>query len=235
MRAALEENLPASLKVREDRLSGDYEQDITTLIAAVAVERKRAGFFETQAKQLIDRLDSSKRRPGEVNDTIEELRQAMTRQEAVEAADDDVLIAAEARIANAESRISALLDDNEGDGPRPLLAERLSRDEQLARLKQTVLGVEAAVMGDWDGSRVELDRMRERLGEIAASVSQLVNSTDDSVPATDAEESLFERVQRFADTAPGSGERTVRDARQGNGRGGLRDRMTALRELQTRN
>jgi hypothetical protein len=78
--------------------------------------------------------------------------------------------------------------------------------------------------------------MRERLNDIAAEVSRLVYALDGNAP--DSEESLFDRVQKFAGDGLQVEEVPVRAtaAAKPAGKGGaVSDRLAALRDLQRRN
>ena len=55
-------------------------------------------------------------------------------------------------------------------------------------------------MADWDTDRIEQSHLRERLNDIASDVSRLVYALEGNGPP-DSEESLFDRVQKFAGEA----------------------------------
>ena len=74
------------------------------------------------------------------------------------AARQNELIEAEARIAEAENRVSIALADTAKvvdtvDGQREqLLAEKLAIEDELEGLRTKVLTVEATIMADWSGT-----------------------------------------------------------------------------------
>jgi chromosome segregation ATPase len=257
-RDAIRKALPTSLGARDKELTGDYEDDVDVLLTALAVETKRANFLEEQARGLLAQLEKHDRRSADANAAISELRRNLAKKDDASAGAAQNLVEAEVRIAHAESRISALLEETSGiiDGEtqkrQQLLAEKLSLEAQIDQLREKVLTVESTVMADWDTERMEQSHLRERLNDIASDVSRLVYSVDNTASA-DPEESLFDRVQRFADdgvkvetfpvraavarpVANGNNPVAVRPVANGNASlpGTVSDRMAALRELQGR-
>ena len=146
---------------------------------------------------------------------------------------------AEARIASAENRLNALLAETSQvvekseDRVEQLLADRLSMEEELEQLRSKVSNVEASIMADWETERFEEAHLREKLNDIAASVSRLVYAVDNEAPAQaqQPEESLFDRVQRFADDGEGL---DVLPTPANTQRGTVSDRLAALKEIQER-
>lgn len=239
LRTSLRGGLAKATRVDGISLSGDYEGDIDRLTAALAIERKRAAFLEDQAHSLIDRLEKSDRRSAEASAAIAQMRDALAGREAQREIDAEELVAAEARIANAENRLNALLaetsqvvEKSEGRVEQ-LLADRLSMEEELERLRAKVSNVEASIMADWETERFEEAHLREKLNDIAASVSRLVYAVDHEAPAQaqQPEESLFDRVQRFADDGEGL---DVLPTPANTQRGTVSDRLAALKEIQGR-
>jgi hypothetical protein len=149
------------------------------------------------------------------------------------------LAAAEGRLASAESRFNDLLrqavEATSGAGAK-LLAEQLSHDGQLAQLRDKVKSVEKAVLAEWGSDTAAPERLRERLADIASDASRLVYAVDDA-GEPDLGESLFDRVQRFADASPAPASppgpeappRPANDAARNPT--SVSDRMAALREL----
>ena len=76
--------------------------------------------------------------------------------------------------------------------------------------------------------------LREKLNDIAASVSRLVYAVDTNSPlGPPEEESLFDRVQRFADD--GETEDMLEHRQTTDPKGGsVSDRLAAVREIQGR-
>ncbi|HEY8594594.1 MAG TPA: hypothetical protein VIL84_05060 [Devosiaceae bacterium] len=228
------------------QLSGDYSRDIEDLLSVLAGERERANAFEEQVRRLIAQLESADRQSSAAREAVATLREQAATNEDAATSKGSALVEAEARIASAENRLNQLLEETQeivenGDArTSQLLAEKLSLEEQLENLREKVVGVETAVINDWDAERLEQSHMRERLNDIASEVSRLVYAVDgDTVEA--AEESLFDRVQRFAGTAPvddkpsapvNGGAKPARPARIVSGK--LSARMAALRDMRTR-
>jgi chromosome segregation ATPase len=216
-------------------LSGDYDDDIDELLSVLALERKRAAFLEEQASSLVSRLEGSDRRSTDTNAAIAELRRALAIKD--DRSDDAAheLVVAEARIASAENRLNALLEETKqlADGDGHLVTEKLSVDEQVARLKSGVLSVEASILADFGTDDFDAEILRQRLGAIAADVSRIVYAAD-SQPV-EAEESLFDRVQKFANDGLAVEEFSVKTKpRPVKTKGKVTDRMAALRDLQGR-
>ena len=254
-RVALMAKLPKSIRADGKALTGNYDEDVDELLAALAVERKRAGFLEEQAKGLLAQLEKGDKRSAELNAAMAGLRRNLVSKDDAASGNTQSLVEAEVRIANAESRLNALLEETteivakSADKHEQLLAEKLSLEAQLEHLREKVKGVESTVMADWDTDRIEQSHLRERLNDIASDVSRLVYAVDNHSP-TDPEESLFDRVQRFADDGLGVDSYPVaapgpRHAAPANGAAqpaplrpgvsSVADRMAALRELQGRN
>ncbi|WP_052726561.1 coiled-coil domain-containing protein [Devosia epidermidihirudinis] len=229
LRDTLRGGLPKGTDLDGNTLSGDYEADTDRLVTALAIERKRAAYLEEQARSLISRLENSDRRSAEANAAIAEMREAISADAGERYASAENLVAAEARIASAETRLTELLAQA---GPTPDEAPAI--DEELEKLRARVEGVESIILADWTMDQSEEGELRARLHEIASSVSRLVYAADtEPPPAAPQEESLFDRVQRFADEeslmAPPPPKAT-----RGTRRGSVADRLTALKEIQGR-
>jgi chromosome segregation ATPase len=222
-------------------LTGDYDEDIDRLTTTLAIERKRASFLEDQARSLLARLETSDRRSVEATAAIAQMRAALTTRDDKKDAQADSLVVAEARIASAENRLNALLaetsqvvEQSEGRAEL-LLADKLNLEAELETLRKKVSNVESTILADWDTERIEEAYLREKLNDIAASVSRLVYAvdTETAVPSA-SEESLFDRVQRFADDGEGSDTLPAKPAKGDRKRGSVTDRMAALKEIQGR-
>jgi DNA repair exonuclease SbcCD ATPase subunit len=251
-REALQADLPPSFLKEGHGLAGNYNEDVDELLTALAVERKRAAFFEAQVNELLDQLERLGTRAAAAGSPAAPRPQ--TEPDEAAAGANENLVEAEVRIANAESRLNALLEQtgriaaNGREREEQLLAEKLSLDGQYEQLREQVLTVESAVMDDWHDEPLAQARLRERLNDIAANVSRLVYAVDNH-GAPDPEESLFDRVQRFADDGLGAEEIPVAapalrpvggtaapPAPANRPRSAsVLDRMTALRELRGRN
>jgi DNA repair exonuclease SbcCD ATPase subunit len=240
LRDTVRGGLPAATDLEGNPLSGEYEEDVDRLTTALAIERKRASFLEEQARSLIERLEKSDRRSVETTAAIAQMREALAGKDDKKAADADNLVAAEARIASAENRLNAILaetskvvEQTEGRA-EGLLADKLNLEAEVETLRKKVASVESAIMADWDSERIEEAYLREKLNDIAASVSRLVYAVDTETPVSRSDdESLFDRVQRFADDGESVDALPAKPAR-GERRGAVSDRMAALKEIQGR-
>ncbi|WP_152565905.1 hypothetical protein [Devosia riboflavina] len=238
LRGSLREGFPEA--TGGENLSGDYDQDVDRLTALLAIERKRASFLEEQARSLIERLENSDRRSSDANAAIAQMRDALARRDARDEENAEALVAAEARMASAENRLNALLAESseavaESNGRvEQLLADKLGLEDEVERLRSKVANVESSILADWQTERFEEAHLREKLNDIAASVSRLVYAVDHDTPLeTNVEESLFDRVQRFADDGETMGTLEPPTG-EGPRRGSVSDRLAALREIQGR-
>jgi hypothetical protein len=241
-RAALktrQENRPGQIEGR--MLSGDYDKDIAELAGLLEIERKRAAFLDSQNRQLIGELEGSGKRSDVAVAAAAQLRQSLAEAEDQTSAAQSELVAAEAHIADAENRVSAILQETTRVVAETeivqgtLLAEKLTLEEEMARLKTKVLTVEATIMADWDSERIEQAHLREKLNDIAADVGRLVYAIEEGATAApDGEETLLARVQRFADDGVAVDAFPLKSALEGKSNGAVSDRIAALREIQER-
>jgi len=233
-------NAPRAFAIDGKSLSGDYNRDIEEVLSRLEVESKRSEFLENQNRTLITQLESSDKRAAAVIATAAELCEKLARQDDTGTHRDNELVAAEARIADAESRVSTILSETtrmvaDGDHKRDLLlAEKLTIEEEMEKLRGKISGVEHTVMADWDTDRIEQSHLRERLNDIASDVSRLVYALEgNGLP--DSEESLLDRVQKFADMPEDPHPTPIRGPNAKPSEGAVSDRLKALRELQEGN
>ncbi|MBI4923049.1 MAG: hypothetical protein HY834_14995 [Devosia nanyangense] len=239
-REALRGKTPRSIDVDGKALSGDYNTDMDELLGKLEAERKRAAFLETQNRSLIGQLENSDKRSADAAAAAAELRAALARKDDAAQVAQNELIDAEARIADAETRVNTMLADTSkaiehSDGQREqLLAEKLAIEDELDRLRIKVLTVEATIMADWDSDRIEQSHLREKLNDIASEVSRLVYAVEGEVP--DSDETLLERVQKYTDDAAlAAGPPPEPRAPEPVGSGSaVSDRLAALRDIQNR-
>jgi chromosome segregation ATPase len=238
-REVIRGNAPRAFALDGRSLSGDYNRDIEEVLSRLEVEAKRSEFLENQNRTLITQLESSARRTAEVTASAADLREKLARQDDGATERQTELVDAEARIADAENRVSVILAETTKlveDGEQKhdmLLAEKLGIEEEMEKLRGKVAGVEQTVMADWDTDRIEQSHLRERLNDIASDVSRLVYALEGhGLP--DNEESLLDRVQRFAEPEPDQFV-PVRGPNARPPEGAVSDRLKALRELQEGN
>ncbi|ODT68800.1 MAG: hypothetical protein ABS75_19155 [Pelagibacterium sp. SCN 63-23] len=238
LRNSLRDSLPTATSAGGIALSGDYDQDLDQVITALAIERKRAAFLEGEARNLVARLENSDRRSTETKAAIASMRDALAGRDAERQTDAQELVAAEARITSAENRLNALLaetdqalEPSQGLGEQSL-ADRLTMEDELETLHAKVGNVEASILADWESERFEHDTLREKLIDIAAGISRLVYAAGNEANAPALpEESLFDRVQRFADDGESE---DMLPSPANTQRGSVSDRLAALREIQGR-
>lgn len=206
LRAALGQNLPGATGLEPVDFDEADESGFEALATAFAIERKRAGFLEAEARKLIAFLDAAPHRPADLVAATAALREALTARPAPAGSPDtDDLAVAEARIAHAESRLTTLLEQSReeaGEAPVPgqMLADKLSIEDQLDLVRSEVLGLEKAVSADWGTERAQPEALRDRLRVIAREAEKLIDQMTHS--GADSTESLFERVQRYSHEPP---------------------------------
>jgi DNA repair exonuclease SbcCD ATPase subunit len=230
--------IPAGANMPGAGLSGDYASDVEDLMSALDAERRRADFLEDQARALLERLEDADRQKLDAAEAISSLRSAVAEHDDRRGESDDKLTEAEARIARAESQLNAILEEtgNGSEGAQSehqqLLAEKLTLEEELARLRDKVGSVEQTILNEWNDDRVQHSHLRERLNDIAAEVSRLIYQVDGELPTQD-DESLFDRVRRYAGESAGAADATGNGAARSTPApgGDISSRMTALRDL----
>jgi len=219
----------------ERRAEAESLPDIDALYAELEEARRRAAHFEARAQALEQGLQSADDDAIGAGTAVGALRRTLAGDEQNPATALDTLAEAENRIAGAENRLNALLNGNGGPtngaaANGQLLADELSEDEELGRLRDRIAEVERGVGGGrMNGARSGL---RDTLDDIASRVSRLVYAIDGEA-ATDASPSLFDTVRKFAGDnieAESLGPATAGDP---PARGSLASRVAALRDLQT--
>lgn len=202
-------------------------------------DARLSGGYDSDVEVLLERLDETRRELATARSEIASLGQRNPDPKlaaTVLTADldkDVALVEAEAHIADAEQRVTSLLAETErfaeAEPAGAPLAERLDYESGLADMCDKVASVERDVIADWGSDRIDLDAMRNRLGEIATGVSRLVHALDGSgrPDETDTGETLYERVQKFV----GAVDAIEPPMRNENGTP-VSDRLKALREIQ---
>lgn len=239
-RETIRGNTPRAFALDGKTISGDYNAAVDSLLQHIETERKRLNFLEEQNRSLIAQLEATTDRNAEVNTDAAALRDKLAASADAAAAAGSELIAAEARIADAEDRVSHLLSETtriveSGEEKRNmLLAEKLSIEEEMEKLRSQIADVEHTVMADWNTERLEQAHLRERLNDIASDVSRIVYALEGN-GFQDNEESLFDRVQKFATEAelePAHAEAYRGPNPRPADEHAVSDRLKALRELQ---
>lgn len=229
----------------------------STDLGALQIEReKHLGIVQEFEKREVDLRARIVELEKETTDLAQRLRmrerEAETRQAEIDQlragrtgdpnfpAEPEQLEDAEARMASAEDQLNALLAetagparDGNGETGEQLLADRLGLEDEVEKLRVSVMDVQSAILSDWDSDRLDRSALRSRLNDIATSVSRLVYAPEPQTASTPREEeSLFARVQRFADD--GESEDVI-EHQPAQPRGGtLADRLAAVREIQGR-
>ena len=224
------------------RNGGVSSSEIDELLNALEKERLRSERLEEQVERLIGQLETQGSQTASAHLAMAEMRENLAGKNDEYDQSQTELIEAEARIANAESRLSELLQETtsivelEESKSGQLLAEKLSMEEEMNNLREKVLSTENAILNDWDSERIEQSHLRERLNDIASDVSRLVYSVEEEL-SEPAPQSLFDRVQKFANdetliVKSDHGEKE--EAALPTSEGRLSARMRALRDVHAR-
>ena len=251
MRQRLAEQLGENNQKRSElavlQAERDQHQSIVAELEARQTElRARVTELERETTDLAHRLRLRDREAELRNSELATLRDTLHGTAPATVADSDQdfagdnRLSAEARIASAESQLVALLAASESEdglsaASDQLLADRLSAEDEEKHLRKAVEEVQAAILAGAKGDTLDLAALRHTLNDIAGNVSRLVYATEAETPsASTAGESLFDRVQRFADEEPepvplppAAVSRTARN-------GTLAERMANLRVFQGR-
>ncbi len=215
-------------------LSGEYGRDVQLILEHYELEKKRSDFLEAQNRNLLAQLDFADRSQASLRESAVTARAQLADRADRSAEAEAELVAAEARIADAESRVSTILEETSKlivgtEAERDmLLADKLTLEDEMEKLRGKVASVESTIMEDWDTERLEQSHLRERLNDIATDVSRIVLALDgQGLAALDG--TLLERVQRFVDPSEPMGGPPGPDPRP---QSPVSDRLKALRELQ---
>jgi hypothetical protein len=198
-------------------LSGTYETDVEALLSRLEGARAEAAEAIRRAALLTPPPTVEAEKPADATETLRE---------------------AEAHIAQAEERVASLLAEtapsSEDKGADTSLAERMAEESELASIQANVSAVERDVIADWGTDRIDKDALRQRLGEIANQVGLLVRAGESPSHLQDkpAEESLYDRVQKFAGSDD-TGEPAQPEPAHPHG-GLVSERLKALEQLQER-
>lgn len=214
---------------------------VERLTRQIENERQRATYFEQQSTSLLQRLQTADAQTADAQAAAVEMRRALSALDDEKTQSGTQLTDAEARIASAESRLADLLEqthatlENEEGHASQLLAEKLSLEEELERLRNKVSDVERGILQDWDKERLEQSHMREQLNDIATEVSRLVYAVEEETPHT-SDESLFDRIKKYAGEELETGTPIPTHsvgARPGSAKTALSQRMMALKDART--
>jgi chromosome segregation ATPase len=152
--------------------------------------------------------------------------------DAIEPTTQMALSEAEASFSRAEMRLNSILakPSRAGElqaGPS-LLADELSSLEASDALRKQVLALEAKINETWASNEFTEDVLRRELMDVASGISRLVYAAEEKPAASALEESLFDRIKRFADDGETE---DLLPAPAVTQRGTVTDRLAALREL----
>lgn len=239
-------NIAASAVVQnydDDIDLSEYEGDAKKLAKSLAAERKRNNFLEEQLRASMARVQELKSKVRTTPD------KSLTKNI------PDLLDDAEAHIAIAAERFNALLNDQEKankqaagtqeelqitqapaeladteyvtPAPTTSLAEELMVEDELEDVGARILALEEDILERFSHETGNVDDLRERMENIAIDVSHIIYAQD-TTGGADGEESLFDRVRKYADD--GLDEAVLEPTADENIIGRVADRMDALKK-----
>jgi len=209
-----------SLRGRLAEQLGDVNQKRSDLAALLAERDKHVSIVaemesrEAELRARVIELDREvadlaqqlrhRDRTAEVREAeLAQLRQSLTAPlpvEDIDSTSEETFETAEARLIEAETRLNAILAGKQSEKSEPMLAEHLGDEAELENLRTKVLNIETALLAGSGDKPLAATKLRRQLSEIASAASRVVAAQDnDTISASKEPESLFDRVQRFAD------------------------------------
>lgn len=241
-RAAANIAASAVLQNFDDELDlDDFDGDAKKLAKSLTAERKRNAFLEEQLRASMSRVQELKSKGRSSTDKT--LTQHIP----------DLLDDAEAHIAIATERFNALLNEQPNASPdeqttlehtideqTPIhdtsyissasatsLAEELMVEDELVDVGSRIMALEEDILSRFSQETGDIDDLRERMENIAVDISHIIYAQD-STGGADGEESLFDRVRKYADD--GMDEAVMEPTADENVFGRVADRMDALKK-----
>lgn len=240
-------NIAASAVVQNFEDEADisaYAGDAKALAKSLAAERKRNAFLAEQLRASMTRVQELK------------IKGRTTPDKTLTKNIPDLLDDAEAHIAIATERFNALLKGQaqttqEQEAAQALtptdhigadetayiaspstasLAEELLVEDELEDVGSRILALEEDILARFAQETGDVDDLRERMENIAIDVSHIIYAQD-TTDATQTEESLFDRVRKYADD--GLDEAVLEPAIDEDIIGRVADRMDALKKSST--
>ncbi len=213
----------------EAKLTGDYDQDTGNLLNAVQVQKQRADNIEKRFKASIEQIKQIK------------AKYKLSAQDLLDKGIPDLIDEAEAQIRITAERFKRLSEEglNEetpsSDKPStnaqanaPSLARELSLEDELEDIGGRIKDIEEDILSNFDRKNADHDAMRRRLEDIAVDISHIVYAND-AHEAGEQEESLFDRVRKYADDGLEELESPEKEREAKSGR--VSDRMDALKRV----
>jgi len=238
----------AIAKAERDRHESAHKELATRQEATVArmheLEREVADLAQRLRTRDRELAEMAARVPADTLDkspksAIASIRQALSFSDKETFDTLDGIDEAYSRITSAGTHLDALLEETEPEGATlgatQSLAEHLSQQDALDDLHVRITNVEKTIRRDWESGKADKEGLRDQLGEIATSVSHLIY-TSDSDASRDAEESLFDRIRKFAGDSLESealpkAPSTIKTTTQSPAAPSVSDRMAAFRNI----
>ncbi|MGJ8529107.1 hypothetical protein [Maritalea sp.] len=219
---------------------GELEGDAKKLAKSLIAEKKRNAFLEEQLRASMNRVQELKSKSRSTAD------KTLTKNI------PDLLDDAEAHIAIAAERFTTMLNEQSAkaqttqdeteqhdDAEAPIssagqsLAEEFRVEDEMDDVGSRILALEEDILSRFSQKTGDVDDLRERMENIAVDVSHLIYDQDSNTN-TQGEESLFDRVRKYADDGVDEtvlGQEPTQNQDDENAIGIVADRMDALKKV----
>ncbi|WP_424983753.1 hypothetical protein [Maritalea sp. S77] len=213
----------------EAKMTGDYDRDTGNLLNAVQVQKQRADNLEKRFKASIEQIKQIK------------AKYKLSAEDLLENGIPDLIDEAEAQIRITAARFKRLSQEGlkeskataspveEPTEETHSLAHELSLEDELEDIGSRIKDIEEDILANFARKNADHDAMRRRLEDLAVDISHIVYANDAQDEAVEQEESLFDRVRKYAED--GLEELDSPEAENKSGRGRVSDRMDALKRV----
>lgn len=212
----------------EAKLTGDYDRDTGNLLNAVQVQKQRADNLEKRFQASIDQIKQIK------------AKYKLSAEDLLDNGIPDLIDEAEAQIRITAERFKRLSEEglkedqaasshqDQATEETHSLAHELSLEDELEDIGGRIKDIEEDILANFDRKNADHDAMRRRLEDIAVDISHIVYAND-AHETLEQEESLFDRVRKYADDGLEELETPEKENKSGAGR--VSDRMDALKRV----
>jgi DNA repair exonuclease SbcCD ATPase subunit len=213
----------------EAKMTGDYDRDTGNLLNAVQVQKQRADNLEKRFKASIEQIKQIK------------AKYKLSAEDLLENGIPDLIDEAEAQIRITAARFKRLSQEGLKESKTTAspaeepaeethsLAHELSLEDELDDIGSRIKDIEEDILANFAQKNADHDAMRRRLEDLAVDISHIVYANDAQDEAVEQEESLFDRVRKYAED--GLEELETPEAEHKSGRGRVSDRMDALKRV----
>lgn len=215
----------------EAKLTGDYDKDTGNLLNAVQAHKQRADNTEKRFKASVEQIKQIK------------AKYKLSAQDLLDKGIPDLIDEAEAQIRITAERFKRLTEEgltkdslsaetslaDTQHTTTPSLASELLQEDELDDIGGRVKDIAEDILTNFNRKNADHAAMRQRLEDIAIDISHIVYAND-AHDTAEQEESLFDRVRKYADNGLEELDRPAereRDTQSGR----VSDRMDALKRV----